>query len=419
MRASVKDVPMASTLVTFSSLLKQRYGSEKVEDLTIRERPLLSMIPKDEEGAGLEEKVPLIYGGPQSVSSALSDAMTYSSNLKSAAFTVKYGDLSGGVRIGLKVMKASRNNNGAFLQNKVAEMDGLWESTSDSLDLALWGNGGLSLGQISAIDTNTVTLVNPQDAYNFQVGMYCTGSATDGTNGAGSLLATQSDVTAVDRAAGTVTFTSAAAVVAANTSAYIHRYGTFATDGVSKVFPGVQAFIASTDSPSALLGMTRTYDPTRQAGCRVPAAAIAGLGVEQRLKLLGSYMSGRYGAKGFGTGFLHPEDFASLESSLSARGIRPLEDETTQFGFEAITMICGTQKVKFYADARCPKDTAFIFNLKMWLLKSMGKLIEPDTSETGLVLVPAQGSTDYEFRLLCFPAGVCRGPGNNGRVSLA
>lgn len=409
---------MASTISTFSSALKTRYTDEKVEDLTMRDRPTMAMIPKDEEGGGENEKVPLIYNNPQGVSSSLANANTYSTNIGAKHFLLTYGDLSGSVKVGLKVMRASRNNPGAFLQNKTAEIDGLYETVADALDLALWSNGGLSLGQGASYAGEVLTLANAQDAYNFHVGMNCEASATDGTNGAGSLLATQSDVTAVDRASGTVTFTSIAAVIATTGTAYIFRKGTFATDGVSKVMAGIPAFIYATESPPTLYSMVRTADPTKLAGCRVTSAAVAGLGIEARLRKLGTWMSGRYGARGFDWGVLHPEDWEDLAAGLASKGTRPLQESETRFNFSKIEMACGGRNIPFFSDPRCPKGTGFVLRKDTWRLKSMGKLIAPDQTETGLVLVPAQGSTDYEYRLLCFPSAVCRGPLHNGRVPL-
>jgi len=409
---------MASTIVTFAAFMKTRYSPDKVEDLTMREHPWLAEIPKDTEGAGDNEIVPLIYGNPQGVSNTLSDAQGAATNIAGKKFTLTYGDLSGSVSIGHKAIVSSRNNIGAFLQNKTAEVDGLHETFGDMIDLALWSNGSLSLGVCSALDTNAVTLTNPADAFNFDVDMKVQSSSVDGSDGSTAPNAGSTTVSAVDRVAGIIHLVSAAGMTGFGATDHLFRYGTYYGNTGHWTMAGVPAFIASSETPANLYSMVRTTDPVRLAGCRVPAAVVAGLSIEARLKKLGAYMVGRYQAKGLDWGALHPEDFEVLETGLSARGIRPLEDSTTQFGYKAIRLVVQNYEVPFYSVPRCPKGTGYIFNKKSWKLKSVGQLIQQPLNEVGLPLFPAATTNDFELRLVSYPATVCRAPGWNGRVDL-
>jgi hypothetical protein len=409
---------MASTILTFAALMKTRYSPDKVEDLTMREHPWLAEIPKDEEGAGDGEIVPLIYVNPQGISNQLSDAQGAATNIAGKRFTLLYGDLSGSVSIGHKVLVASRNNVGAFLKNQTAETDGLYEATGDAIDLALWSNGSQSLGYCSALNTNDITLSNPTDAYNFEVGMKVQSSSADGTDGSTAPNAGSTTVSAVDRASGIISLVSAAGMTGFGATDYLFRYGTYYGNTTHWTMAGVPAFIASSESPATLYSMVRTPDPTRLAGCRVPDAIVAGMSVEGRLKKLGSWMTGRYGAKGLDWGALHPEDFELLESGLSARGIRQLSETEAKFGYKALRMTVQNYDIPFYSVPRCPKGVGWIFNKKTWSLKSMGKLIQQPLNEVGLPLFPAATTNDFEYRLVCYPAAVCRAPGWNGRVNL-
>src|SRR3972149_4187235 len=107
---------MASTLTTFSSLLKTRYTNEKIENLTLRDHPWMAMIPKDTEGQGNDEKVPLIYVNPQRVASTMSDANGAATNI-----AAKYGCVTSGCTSCLAssipgLRRRPSANPGAFLQ---------------------------------------------------------------------------------------------------------------------------------------------------------------------------------------------------------------------------------------------------------------------------------------------------------------
>jgi hypothetical protein len=314
------------------------------------------------------------------------------------------------------VLKLSRGNPGAFLQNRLAETDGLFEQAADNLATYTWGNGGGALGACASIDTETVVLTDPTDAMNFEEGMVLVGSDNDGEDVTDALHSGSTYVTAVDRSAGRVTTEDISDISGFGTADFLFRQGDFYGDTGVVVIKGVQAFVAGTESPAALWGMTRTSDPQRLAGCRVPSADYSGKNIEERINILGSYMSGRFKAKGPWDGYLHPEDWQSLSTSLQSRGIRPLKDESTKFGFMAIETVIGGQSVKIYSDRFCPKGTFFLLRMKNWTMHSPGKLIQP-LNEDGLTMM-RKSSNDYEFRLVSYPILMCNAPGYQGRIAL-
>jgi hypothetical protein len=163
--------------------------------------------------------------------------------------------------------------------------------------------------------------------------------------------------------------------------------------------------------------MTRTSDPIRLAGSYVPTADLTGKGIEERIQLLGAYMCGRYKGPGPTHAFMNPEDWQDLAISLQTKGIRELTDDSTQFGYQYVSVIMGGVKVKVYPDRYCPKGTFFALRLSDWTWYSLGKLIHPQ-DEDGLTMVRGASSTDYEYRLLSYSVPVCRAPGWSGKVSL-
>lgn len=417
---------MASTLSSFDAFLKQYYNPQKVENLTMAGKPFFAKIKKNEAigGASAGWIVPVLAVNPQGVSTTLANAQTQAAgtggNVQGFKWAISMGDYSGSVSIGDKVLMASRNNIGAFLEDRTTEIDGLYEQFSNSLAIYLWRNGGGALGKISSGGTTTaMTLTVASDAFNFEVGEYLVASSADGSGSSDALDAGSTYVTAVDRVAGIVTVNAAQAAWA--NGHFLFRLGDFAGNvSQTALMKGVDAFVTSSTSPGVLWGVTRTTDVQRYSGCKVASADVAGKGIEERIQLLGAYMAGRFRAMTAGGQYecyMHPEDWQNLSISLQSRGLRSLTDDSTQFGFEYVEVLAGGKKLKVFADPYVVKGTAYILRMDNWVLGSMGELIRTLNGD-GLTMLRAVSSNDYEYRLQSYPAVSCNAPGFQGRVAL-
>lgn len=409
---------MSLSLTTYDALLKRRYTSQKVANLTEAERPLLARLKKDPSFSGSAMSVPLIHANPQGLASqSLLIAQGSASNLKSKNFLITVGDYFGTVDISAKVMVASRDNPGAFLSSKTAETDGLYEQISDQLHILAWGNGGGAIGRRASVSGQVITLSDPTTVFAFEEGMTIAASGDgDGSAGTEALRAGTGVVTVVDRVNGKVTYTGT--ITTFTDLDYIFRYGDFLGNTGAGLMVGVQNYVYSTDTAVPnLFGMVRTSDPTRLAGCRIATADLTGRNIEERIKLLGSRMTGRYKAKMFTDGFMNPEDWQTLEIQLNARGIRSTEDDKTQFGFNVLKVGSGGAMVTIYADRACPKGTFFGLRMDNWTLYSMLDLIHPVDGD-GLKMLRKSATNDFEFRLESFPQLACNAPLFQGRVPL-
>lgn len=421
---------MGSTLTTFDALIKERYiDSDRVEELTYPENVLLGMLEKkgDTGMVGDTLPVPIITGNPQGVGGVFATAQTNASNIKASKFNITAGDYYGVVQIGDKVMMASRTNQGAFLEDKITEIDGLYEQAGEDLSIYLWGNGGGSLGQVASIGpgANDITLVNPIDSQNFEVGMTTVESANDGSSAAHALNAGSSTVTAVNRANGVITFATRSNYSSLAVGDFFFRSGDFFgntanVQASAVVMAGLQAFITATDTPQALWGLTaanRAVDPQRFAGCRVDPNSLAGKTYEERIKILVAQMVGRFKSKSPTAFFMNPEDFQVLETLMGARGIRPLQDDETKFGYSKIDVLTGSGRIPIYSDRHCPFGTAFAMRMQNHWISSMGELLHVQNGD-GLQMLRGSTSTDYEFRLISYPLYANACPKNFGRVQL-
>jgi hypothetical protein len=414
----------ASTLATFTALLKERAeDSSIVEKLVYPENPLLGMLEKrgDTGMVGDKMPVPIFRGNPQGVASAFATAQTNATTTKSFQFDIEAGDYHGVVHIGDKVMMASRTNQGAYLENKSIEIDGLWETAGEMLSVYSWGNGGQALGRIAALDATTVTLEDSATAGNFEVDMLVVASADDGSVSTHALrdTADQTVITGINRATGVLTLTTGD-ISGLAVGDYLFREGDFFGDTGTVVIKGVQCFTTVSDSPMALWGIaaaTRATDPQRYAGCRVDPTLLMGKSFEERIRILMSQMTGRFKAKAPTHGFMHPEDFETLVTLMQSKGIRALEDSTTKFGYTKIDVMTGAGNLPIYCDRHCPKGTFFAFRMDDWWISSMGELLHPQTSDGNQILRRAT-ATDLEYRLISYPLLANRAPKNSGRVAL-
>lgn len=407
----------ASTISQFSAFIKQYFNPQEVDNLTKCNRPLWGRINKNEDISGDPWIVPILYVNGQGLAAiSHAKAQTNASNVKGDRFSIDVANYFASVSIGDKVMMATRNNAGAFLDNKTTEIEALYGSVGDAFATYCFRNGGGALGQISAINGNAVTLTDRTAAFFFEFNQVLVGCQDDGTNTGTTPRAGSSAVTNVDRTNGIVTVASIPG--AWQVGDFLFRDGDVVANTGTLLMHGISAFITATDSPGTLWGVTRTSDPQRLAGCRVPTNQLGGKGIEERIQLLGALMAGTYRAmtaSGDWEIYLHPEDMQTLNISLQAKGIRELTDDSTQFGYTYVDVYAGGMKMKIFADPFCQKGTIWMLYMKSWTLGSYGPPIKR-VSGDGLELLRSATTNDYELRLTGYPEIVCNAPGRNGFV---
>lgn len=419
---------MPSTVVTLDALMKEKYiESGKVEELVYADNPVFAMMEQkaDDRLYGDAMPVPILYGAPQGLSGNFVKAQANATNVKAEKFIYAPGDYYGVVSLGDKVMRLSATNAGAFFDDKTLEIDQLYMQAGECLSLSMWGNGGGSIGRIATISGNVVTLVEPSDAANFEVAMTVSASVNDGATATDQLRdgGDGTTVAGVDRGAGIVTLTDASAIAGMVAGDYLFRQGDFYGNQGSVIMKGIQSFIPSSNAGIVdLWGVTqakRLSDVQRFSGCRLPDSEYLGLTDEDRITKLFAWMGGRFKAQlSDMIGVVHPESFQVLANVLAAKGIRPTQDSNTKFGFAKIDVATPTGPVPIYSDRHCPKGHFFALRKKNWWIASVGDLIAPQELD-GLTILRSATSTDYEYRLISYPALVCNGMRSNGRVPLS
>lgn len=421
---------------SFRSFLKNRYSTGKVVNVTEYKRLLYALIAKDPNCSGEIFYEPIIYSNPQGIGATRSIAQSNQAlampgpNLVGKKWALTFGDYKGGIEIGEREIRASRDDEGAFMRAKGAELDGILEALADHYSALLYSDSGHALGS-GTFNTGTavVTLTNPDDIVNYAIGMTVQASANDGTSTGHSLLGTGSIgyIFSVDENAGTFTVASADAASPSagapagwtTTAMYFFRQGDFGGGASPNTFfHGIGAWLTSS-APSAGVtwyGVDRSVSSKLQ-GVRLTSGDLAGAGTEQRAKRLITRMTGRVGGPGPSHVVLNNEKWQSLADSMEARGTRALNKGTAAGGYKSIELAASGADVEVIADRFCPNQLGLALALKHWKFRSYGPLIDTLKGD-GNELLRKTTSDTYEVRFVSFPVFSTDAPSYSGRFAV-
>ena len=398
----------SQSVSNFAAALKQHYTSERIENMVYKDNPFLAMIGKYENFGGENLKLPIKWGNPQGRSAdfALAQNNKYASSI-SAFLLTRQQDYSL-ASINNQVLEASKGNANAFMEAATTEIDGAIASASRSLAIGLFGDGSGAIGQVTAGGTVTsFTLKQIDDVTNFEVGMTLQFNATktgDSTtiNPSGT---TGSLVSAVNRDTGVITL----ATVAVTANDYIYQIGDY--DAKIK---GLDAWVPSSapGSTDSFFGVERDLDATRLAGIRFNGASLP---LEEALIGAASRCA-REGGKP-DVCFVNYSNFADLEKALGSKVSYVDEKVNHSIGFRGILIHGPRGPIKVIPDQNCPKDVAYMLDMSMWKLYSLGKAPKILDSD-GLRFLRESAADAVEVRVGYYAQLGCRGPGYNVRIAL-
>jgi hypothetical protein len=401
---------MALNMTTFAAALKQHYTNERIENMVYKDNPFLAMVSKYEQFGGENLKLPIKYGLPQGRSATFSDAQANKTNSQLKAFLLtRVADYSL-ASIANETIEASKGNANAFMEAATFEIDGAIESATRSLAIGLFGDGGGSIGQIdTTVAGTTLTLNTSQDITNFEVGMQVDfyTAATGGTVRASGPLTVDS----VNRDAGSMVMSANLNTITSITALdFIVPEG----DYDLKV-KGLKAWIPSTapTSGDAFFGVDRSADSTRLAGIRFDASSLP---LEEGLIGAAARVA-REGGKP-DICFVNYSNFADLEKALGSKVSYIDEKINPQIGFRGILIHGPRGPIKVIPDQNCPNNVAFMLQLDVWKLYSLGKCPKILDSD-GLKFLRESTADAVEVRVGYYAQLGCRGPGYNVRVALS
>ena len=389
-------------MTTFAAALKQHYTDEKIENMVYKDNPFLAMLSKYEDFGGENLKLPVKYGIPMGRSANFSKAVTNKSASQIKAFLLTRKADYAIASIANETIEASKGNANAFIEAATFEIDGAIESATRSLAISLYGDGSGSIGVVGALATttasnDTVTLATIQDITNFEVGMQLNfGTAT-----------ANKKIDSINRDTGV--FILDAASGATTTEAI------FVDGDKDNMLEGLGGWLpsAAPGSTDSFFGVNRSSDSTRLGGIRFDGSSLP---LEEALIGAAARVA-REGGKP-DVCFMNYNNFADLEKALGSKVSYVDVKVNPEIGFRGILIHGPRGPIKVVPDQNCPNGVAYMLQMDVWKLYSLGKAPKILDSD-GLKFLRESTADAVEARIGYYAQLGCRAPGFNVRVALS
>ncbi|RMF61422.1 MAG: hypothetical protein D6746_05575 [Bacteroidetes bacterium] len=379
-----------------------------MEHIAINKRPLLSWIPKVEDFYGDVLVVPVLYENPQSAGIAsLSTAVANAQTTKQVKFQISARKKAyGAVQIEAEAMMAAAKDVGAFIRAKDTQIRGMLRQMGKQAHLSLYRDGSGTLGVVSSVSSNTITLTRKADVYNFGEGQVLQAD----TGGNKTARTGTMTVVKVNHAAGTIEVDSL--VSGTTTSDHLYTQG-----NIDAVITGLEGWIPLTapGSSDSFFGVNRSVNVAALSGHRVNDTSRSILTNAEELAMLIGEFGGEPDAL-----FLNPRAGLQLSQEVGAKVERTDGGRADVLfnGFTLHNFVTGPISVIF--DPGCPQDRGYMLQRNTWKVHHLGgfpHLISDDGRDS---LRSADGSYDgIEVRARYFAELACDAPGYNGVMAVA
>ena len=389
-------------MTTFAAALKQHYTDEKIENMVYKDNPLLAMISKYEDFGGENLKLPVKYGLPMGRSATFADAVSNKSASQLKAFLLTRKADYAIASIANETIEASKGNANAFIEAATFEIDGAIEAATRSLAISLYGDGSGQIGVVGSLATttasnDTVTLATIQDITNFEVGMQLNfGTAT-----------ANKEISTINRDTGVILLTAASGATTTE-AIYVDGDKDNKLTGLGGWVPSSAP--ASTDS---FFSVNRSSDATRLGGIRFDGSSLP---IEEALIGAAARVA-REGGKP-DVCFINYNNFADLEKALGSKVSYVDVKVNPEIGFRGILVHGPRGPIKVVPDQNCPNGVAYMLQMDVWKLYSLGKAPKILDSD-GLKFLRDSSADSVEVRVGYYAQLGCRGPGYNVRVALS
>ena len=420
------------TQSSVSGILKELYDDQKVQWLTYKDNPLLAMLKKEEKFPGKYFPVPVVYGLSQGASATFSNAYGNQSSPSVAEFLVtRVADFSLATIDG-QLLAAAQTDPGAFIDGAELMIDAAFQTAVNRIASAIFRNGGGTIGQMSAFSNSTtawtITLSNPDDAVQFEIGQ--TIVAVQNADGSGTLDAATCLLTAVNRNTGVLLGTGSTGSPSANWTGGAYylavqgdtqsasnnnfQVGSNTTNNLLKI-AGLAAWLPIAGPPSSgdlFFGVNRYIDPQRLAGVTFVGTSLS---IEEAL-LQGT---GRIALNGgrVDTGVCSYATYTALIVSLGSK-VQYVDEKVGEIGFRGVQVNGANTVMSIFPDRNCPDGLIYCLEMDSWVLRSQNPAphILKYMDEIEILRVP--GVDSAELRVGMYGNLYCTRPGHNGVISV-
>lgn len=427
--------PQEANSTNENNLLKDWYTHDRIRDLVYPDTVFLSMLKKNMDGTGRQYVVPQIFSDSQGTSNTFTKALGNQYPLTAATFMGVPNQKYTVGSIQARLMRQSRDKEGAFLDLMKENIDKTLKNHMNRLQIDLVANDGSgALAQFSALtpivipgfsNTYTLQLNNVTQVRYFEINSRLTVADTQNLPSAPATNTGLGTLIQINRTAGILTIAFDPTAVPAGSPAvqWIGYDGDFITNdlaagatnwqGLAAWIPSaaVRALPSFTDPVQGLFnGVYRAQDSDRLAGT---ALSLIGSPVKSAFIRLASAI--RVNGGRIDVGLLHEFDYASLEESLgpNVRYDNVVLSKEANIGFEAIVLRTGVGEVRLIQDSCVPRGTLYGLQMDTWELQiwaDMANIVQDD----GLTVLRGGVDDSVQWRARSFGAMVCHAVGFNG-----
>ncbi len=370
------------TTTSADGVLKSYYLDAVAEQLNKTANPLLAAIEQTSSDVwGKDVRKAAVYGVHGGVGAGTEDgALPATSGGGYAQLTATLKNLYGRIEISDKAVRASRGDEGAFVDLLNTEMEQLIKSSSFNFGRMLFGDGSGKLGTVSSVSGTTYTM---DSVRNFAVGMI-----VDIIGSGGESVATARTVTGVDYANGTITLSGASATNAGNCGVYVQNSRDQEITGLGAIF----------SSSETLYGLTRADHPWLNPVKVEVEGAITENAVQKAIDLVEESAGSKVNFIVCSWGVRR-----ALFKVLSA--YRQIDTVELAGGAKAITF----NGIPVVADRFCPSGTMYLLNTDDFRLHQLcdWQWLE---GENGRILAQVPGKPVYTATLVKYAELLCSRP---------
>ncbi len=376
------------TTQTADNALKSYYLDIVSDQLNLSANPLLAKIGRTTADVwGKDVRKLVRYGVNGGIGAGTEEgALPFAGGNRYAQFTASLKNLYGTVEISDKAIRASANNEGAFVNLLNDEMEGLVKSSSFNFGRMLFGDGSGKLA--------TVTLVSGTEYTVDSVIALAEGMIVD-LYASGSAIATGRTVVAVDRSAKKITL-SGASVTGAKDAVVVlqNSYGLELT-GLGAIF---------SDS-ATLYGVTRAGNPWMNPYTETAVGAITENKIQKAMDKVEENAGSAVNFIVCSWGVRR----ALINELSKSRHTETLELEG---GFRALSF----NGIPVVADRFCPEGTMYLLNTEDFRLHQLcdWQWLE---GEEGKILRQKAGKPVYTATLVKYAELICSRPCGQAKLS--
>lgn len=427
----------AITQSTVSGILKELYDGQKTQWLTYKDNPFLAMISKETRFPGKYYPNPVVYSLSSGGGSAtFANAYANQNSPGVAEFLVtRVSDFSLATIDG-QLLACATTDPGAFIDGSELMIDAAWQVSVNRDASAMFRNGAGTIGQISSLAhvsgagpyVSTITLTNPDDSVQFELGQVLNDVQNVDGSGTTSTLASPQTITALNRNTGALTVTGAVDATTDFTANYylavqgdlptlvnnnFQPSGSTTTNNLLKL-AGLQAWlpISAPTSGDTFFGVNRSLDVQRLAGVNSDQT---GVSIEEGL-LFGTGKIAMQGGK-VDTGICSYATYTSLITSLGSKVVY-VDEKVGEIGFRGVQVNGANTTMNVFPDRSCPDGWVFALEVEDWVLRSQNESthILKYMDEIEILRVP--GFDQAELRVGGYKNMYPKHPGHHGAIQV-